>query len=137
MAKTEPRMFRVALEVAGAEKAHAFYSKLLGMEGRRVGGGRVYFDCGPVILALVDVAAGRKKPKPISQDLSLAVSDIEAVHSRARALRCLSKENVHGEKAGALVIAPMGRAVVLRRGPVRQRPLLRGREDPLHGPVTP
>ena len=108
MPNTVPRMFRVALEVAGAEKAHAFYSKLLGMEGRLVGGGRVYFDCGPVILALVDVASGRKKPKPISQDLYLAVPDIEAVHSRARALRCLSKEHVHGAKAGALVTRPWG-----------------------------
>jgi catechol-2,3-dioxygenase len=101
-------MFRVALEVAGAEKAHKFYSKLLGIEGRRVGGGRVYFDCGTVILALVDVAAGRRKPKPISQDLYFAVAEIEAAHSRARALRCLSKENVHGEKAGALVLRPWG-----------------------------
>ena len=108
MKKSVPLIFRVALEVASSEKAHSFYSKLLGLEGRRVGGGRVYFDCGQVILALVDVAAGRKKPKPISQDLYFAVPDVDAVHARAKALRCLSKEIVHGDRAGALVTRPWG-----------------------------
>jgi catechol-2,3-dioxygenase len=108
MKKRAPEVFRVALEVGSCAKAQTFYSKLLGMDGRRVGGGRVYFDCGSVILALVDVSAGRKKPKAISQDLYFAVPDVEAVHARARALRCLSKVSVHGDKAGALVTRPWG-----------------------------
>lgn len=103
-----PAIFRVSLEVAGSAKANAFHSKLLGIAGREVGGGRVYFDCGQVVLALVDVAAGGQKPKPIPQDVYFAVPDVEAFHARAKALGCLSKEDVHGESAGALATRPWG-----------------------------
>ncbi len=103
-----PTIFRVSLEVADSKKANRFYSTLLGIEGRLVGGGRVYFDCGPVILALVDVAAGKKKPRAMPQDVYLAVADVEAFHARAKKLRCLSKEDVHGAPAGALVERPWG-----------------------------
>ena len=103
-----PAIYRVSLEVADLRRANRFYSKLLGIEGRLVGGGRVYFDCGPVILALVDVSAGRKKPKPIAQDVYFAVPDVEAIHARAKSLRCLSKKDVHGAPAGALVERPWG-----------------------------
>jgi len=105
---TAPAIFRIAFEVADSKKAHRFYSKLLGIEGRLVGGGRVYFDCGPVILALVDVAAGKKRPKPAPQDVYFAVEDVGAIHARAKKLRCLSKEDVHGAPAGALVTRPWG-----------------------------
>lgn len=108
MPSNAPTIFRISLEVADSTRAHRFYSTLLGIEGRLVGGGRVYFDCGPVILALVDVAAGKKKPKPISQDVYFAVGDVEAIHARAKKLRCLSKEDVHGAPAGALVERPWG-----------------------------
>ena len=103
-----PTIFRVSLEVEYSKKANRFYSTLLGIEGRLVGGGRVYFDCGPVILALVDVAAGKKKPRAMPQDVYLAVADVEAFHARAKKLRCLSKEDVHGAPAGALVERPWG-----------------------------
>jgi catechol 2,3-dioxygenase-like lactoylglutathione lyase family enzyme len=103
-----PTIYRISLEVADSKRANRFYSKLLGIDGRLVGGGRVYFDCGPVILALVDVAAGRRRPRPISQDVYFAVPDVEACHARAKAMRCLSKEDVHGERAGALVKRPWG-----------------------------
>ena len=108
MPSLAPTIFRVSLEVADSKKANRFYSKLLGVEGRLVGGGRVYFDCGPVILALIDVALGRKKPKPISQDVYFAVPDVDAIHARAKTLRCLSKEDVHGAPAGALLERPWG-----------------------------
>jgi hypothetical protein len=108
MTNRAPSIFRVSLEVGSSEKAHAFYADLLGIAGRPVGGGRVYFDCGPVILALVDVSAGRKKPKPIAQDVYLAVPDVEAFHARAKKRRCLSKEDVHGAPAGSLVTRPWG-----------------------------
>lgn len=103
-----PVLFRVALEIAGLDAAAGFYEKLLAMEGRRVGGGRLYFDCGQIILALVDVAAGGKKPAPISQNVYFAVPDVEAVHSRADALGCLSTEKIHGASGGDLVKRPWG-----------------------------
>src|SRR5262249_13112118 len=105
---TAPVIFRVSLEVADSKKANRFYSKLLGIEGRLVGGGRVYFDCGPVILALVDVAAGKKKPKAMPQDVYFSVPDVEAYHARAKKMRCLSREDVHGAPAGSLVARPWG-----------------------------
>ncbi len=48
-----PKLFRIALQVADLDQASAFYSKLLDDQGRRIRGSRHYFDCGPVILALV------------------------------------------------------------------------------------
>jgi catechol 2,3-dioxygenase-like lactoylglutathione lyase family enzyme len=108
MGKRAPSIFRVALEVGSSDEANAFYSELLGIEGRLVGGGRVYFDCGSIILALVDVSAGGRKPKPIAQEIYFAVPDVEAVHSRAKGLRGLSKEDVHGESAGEVRTRPWG-----------------------------
>ena len=42
------------------------------------------------------------------QDVYLAVADVEAFHARAKKLRSLSNENVHGAPAGALVERPWG-----------------------------
>ena len=99
-----PRLFRVALEVGNGAKAAKFYERLLGVAGRAVGGGRHYFDCGGVIVALVEVA----EPEPAPENLYLAVSNLASAHARARSLRCLSKETVHGEPGGAIVRRPWG-----------------------------
>ncbi len=103
-----PKLFRIALQVADLDQASAFYSKLLDDQGRRIRGSRHYFDCGPVILALVDVTAGDLEPKPISDYIYFAVSDLEEVYERARAMNCLAKEDVHGSDAGAIVQRPWG-----------------------------
>jgi uncharacterized glyoxalase superfamily protein PhnB len=103
-----PKLFRVMLEVADLERAVVFYSKLLNIQGRILRGSRAYFDCGPVILALLDPTAGGMKPKPNPTDLYFAVENLEEVYERARALKCLSKEEVHGESAGEIVKRPWG-----------------------------
>lgn len=103
-----PRLFRVMLEVADLEKAVAFYSKLLGMEGRVLRGSRAYFDCGPVILAILDPTPGGIEPQPNSADVYFAVGDIDQIYARARELDCLSHEDVHGASAGELVNRPWG-----------------------------
>ena len=59
-----PKLFRVTLQVSDLDKAANFYSKLLDAKGRRIHGARHYFDCGAVILALVDPAGGGEKSKP-------------------------------------------------------------------------
>ena len=102
--KRGPVLFRVAVEVADAARAGRFYARLLGVKGRAVGGGRQYFDCGGVIVALVEVP----RPEPIAENLYFAVSNLAAVHARARAMRCLSRESVHGEPGGAIVRRPWG-----------------------------
>jgi predicted enzyme related to lactoylglutathione lyase len=97
------RLFRAIVPVSDLEKAANFYARLLATPGRAVGGGRHYFDCGDVILALLD----NKKP-PNGDYLYLAVADLEAVHARAEGLGCLSQETVHGASAGEMVRRPWG-----------------------------
>jgi len=102
-----PKLFRIALQVADLEQAAAFYSKLLDDEGIRIPrGSRHYYDCGPVILALVDQAAGGLEAKPIPDYVYFAVNNLEEVYERARELGCLSKEDVHDDKAGEIVTRP-------------------------------
>ena len=98
-----PKIYRVVLQVSDLEKALGFYAKLLGIKGRSVGGGRVYFDCGPVILALLDPG---KKPRIGADDIYFAVPDPEKYLARARKLGCLSKADVHGQPAASLVTRP-------------------------------
>jgi catechol 2,3-dioxygenase-like lactoylglutathione lyase family enzyme len=97
------RLFRIILEVGDLDRATEFYARLLGTEGRQVGGGRVYFDCGPMTLALLKP---EETPSPIPEYLYFAVDDVEAFHARAKDLDALSKESVHGESAAEIVVRP-------------------------------
>ena len=103
-----PKLFRVVLEVADLEEAVAFYSRLLGLEGRMQRGSRAYFDCGPVILAILDPTPGGLEPKPNSGDVYFAVKDIDQIYARASELNCLSHEGVHGVSGGEVVVRPWG-----------------------------
>ncbi|HET6201902.1 MAG TPA: VOC family protein [Planctomycetota bacterium] len=103
-----PSLFRVVLQVSDLDKAAEFYSKLLGVKGRRIHGARHYFDCGPVILALLDPSGGGEKPKPNPDYVYFSVKDVEKVHARAKELGCLSKEEVHEESGGEVVTRPWG-----------------------------
>jgi predicted enzyme related to lactoylglutathione lyase len=108
MAKAPP-LFRVILQVSDLDQAEAFYSKLLNDAGRRIPrASRHYIDCGPVILALVDVTAGGEQAKPLTDQIYFAVKDLEDVYAQARELGCLSTEDVHGESAGEIVVRPWG-----------------------------
>lgn len=105
-----PKLFRIALQVADLDQASAFYAKLLDDPGRRIPrGSRHYFDCGPVILALVDVATGAgQKPQAIPDYVYFAVSDLGQVYERAKSMNCLASEGVHGESGGEIVKRPWG-----------------------------
>src|SRR5512133_1246197 len=67
--KMAPPLYRIILQVDNLDKAEEFYGTLLGDRGRRIPrGGRHYIDCGPVILALVDVTGENTtdlKPQPL------------------------------------------------------------------------
>lgn len=103
-----PALFRVILQVPDLDKAAQFYSKLLDDEGRRIPrASRHYFDCGPVILALVDPTA-EEEAKPLPDYIYFAVGDLQKVYARARELRCLSTDDVHGDSAGEIVKRPWG-----------------------------
>lgn len=104
-----PKLYRVILQVSDIDKGADFYSKLLGTEGRRIRGGfRHYFDCGHVILALVDPSADEEKARANPDNIYFSVVDIEAVHDRAKELGCLSTDDVHGAPAGEIVKRPWG-----------------------------
>jgi catechol 2,3-dioxygenase-like lactoylglutathione lyase family enzyme len=103
-----PRIFRVTLEVASIDDAAAFYAKLLGVEGKRHPGARHYFDCGGVILAVIDPTKGGLTPTPGPKSLYFAVDDLDAVHARATALNALAAYKVHGEPAGKPIKRPWG-----------------------------
>lgn len=107
-----PPLYRIILQVDNLDKAEEFYGKLLGDRGRRIPrASRHYIDCGPVILALVDVngeGIPGLEPKPLPDYIYFAVSHVEAVYQRAQELQCLSTEDVHGESAGDLVKRPWG-----------------------------
>jgi predicted enzyme related to lactoylglutathione lyase len=100
-----PRLFRLILQVSDIERVSGFYATLLGVSARPVSVERHYFDCGPVILAIVDVG---KSAQPSPDYIYLAVDDIEAFYARAQGLGCLSQEDVHGASAGEIVTRPWG-----------------------------
>lgn len=112
-----PALFRVLLEVSDLRKAASFYDTLLGIDGRDAGGSRRYYDCGPVIVGLVDVGAGGQTPTPMPQDLYLAIEDLEAAYARAKKLDCLFGGDVHGDLAGEIAIRPWGERSFYARDP--------------------
>src|SRR5262245_56098566 len=77
-----PTFFRMNVEVGDLDKAEAGYSALFGVPGRRQAGSRVYFDCGPVTLQVVDVSSVRK-PHAVPKAVYFTVRDLDAVHARA------------------------------------------------------
>ena len=104
-----PSLFRINVEVGNLDDAARFYESLLGTPGRRQAGSRVYFECGPVTLQVVDVSAmGMGVPHPAAKALYFTVSDLDALFKRAQALGCLSQEMVHGVRGGAITVRPWG-----------------------------
>lgn len=105
---TAPKIFRITLEVSNLDEATAFYAKLMAIAGKRHPGARHYFDCGGVILAILDPTAGGMTPTPGPKSLYFAVDDVDAVHERATALNALAPFKVHGQPASDVITRPWG-----------------------------
>ncbi len=105
---TTPKLFRVTVEVGDLNDAEKFYASLLDMPGERHPGARHYFQCGGVILAILDVTQGGMNPISGTKGLYFAVDDIDAVHERAAALDALAPYQVHGQPAGQVIERPWG-----------------------------
>jgi catechol 2,3-dioxygenase-like lactoylglutathione lyase family enzyme len=102
-----PRIFRILIQARDLRESERFYEALLGVPGRRVARGRVYFDCGPVILGILDYSSAREKDRSLpTEAIYLATRDIEKIYRRARRLGCLSTQLLHGDPAD-----PAGRVV--------------------------
>jgi hypothetical protein len=72
-------------------------------------GSRHYFHCGPMILALVDVAKGiGETPQPTPDYIYFAVNNLEEIFERAKAMNCLCKDRYHDQQAGEIVMRPWG-----------------------------
>jgi predicted enzyme related to lactoylglutathione lyase len=102
-----PSLFRINVEVGNLDQAADFYCKLFGLVGRKQAGSRCYFTCGPVTLQVVDVSSVGK-PHPAAKALYFTVNDLDAIFERAKALGCLSKEDVHGVAGGGISVRPWG-----------------------------
>lgn len=105
--KDVPQFFRLNIEVGNLDSAISFYTRLLGVEGRKQAGSRCYFNCGPVTLQVLDVSAS-DTPHPAAKALYFTVNDLEAIFERAKALKCLSRESVHDAPGGGIVVRPWG-----------------------------
>jgi catechol 2,3-dioxygenase-like lactoylglutathione lyase family enzyme len=108
MSNDTPKLFRITVEVNGLDQAAAFYGKLLGVEGKRHPGARHYFDCGGVILAVIDVTQGGLTPTPGPKSIYFAVANVDAVHGRAAELGALAPYKVHGQPAADVIKRPWG-----------------------------
>ena len=105
--KEVPQLFRLNVEVGDLDKAIHFYSTLLGVEGRKQPGSRVYYECGPVTLQVVDVSSVGK-PHNSAKALYFTVKDLESIFERAKSLGSLSRESVHDAPGGGIVVRPWG-----------------------------
>jgi len=104
------KLFRVALQVGDLVKAGEFYAKLLDDPGIPIPrGSRHYFNCGPVILALVDVTKGAgDSPQPTPDYIYFAVNNLDEIFERAKSMNCLAPERYHDQNAGEIVKRPWG-----------------------------
>jgi catechol 2,3-dioxygenase-like lactoylglutathione lyase family enzyme len=105
---TAPKLFRVTIEVSDLEKATTLYSDLLATPGKRHPGARHYYDCGGVILAVLDVSRGGVPPTAGPKSMYFAVDDVAAVHARAQELGVLAPYQVHGQPAADVITRPWG-----------------------------
>jgi uncharacterized glyoxalase superfamily protein PhnB len=104
-----PKMFRIALQVGDLNQAGAFYAKLLDDPGIPIPrGSRHYFNCGPMILALVDVTKGGESPQATPDYIYFAVNNLEEVFERAKVLNCLANDRYHDQNAGEILKRPWG-----------------------------
>ncbi len=78
--------------VSDIDQAEAFYSRLLGIPGRRGSPGQHHFDCGGIILTCYDPRAeGESSDVPSAPyQVYFAVGDLEAVLERAKDAGCTS-----------------------------------------------
>ena len=102
--KDIPQFFRLNVESGNLDQAINFYTTLLGVDGRKQPGSRVYFECGAVTLQVVQV----ENPHTAAKALYFTVKDLESIFERAKSLGALSRESVHDAPGGGIVVRPWG-----------------------------
>jgi catechol 2,3-dioxygenase-like lactoylglutathione lyase family enzyme len=112
MSGRAPAIFRIFAPVTDLAKGIDFYQRLLNDDGRVIRGGRHYFDCGAVILAIVENSG-----PPVADHIYFAVPNLESIHTRAKELGCLETGEVHGASAGKMILRPWGERSFYVRDP--------------------
>ncbi|MCI4337457.1 MAG: VOC family protein [Thermoplasmata archaeon] len=111
-AKAAPAVFRILIPAKDLEASRQFYERLLGAPGRLVAGGRVYFDCGPVILGILNYSKVPAKDwSAPTEAIYFSTRDLAGLHARARELGALDTSLIHGDvknPAGEIVVRPWG-----------------------------
>jgi catechol 2,3-dioxygenase-like lactoylglutathione lyase family enzyme len=110
--RSGPAIFRLLLPARDLARSRAFYETLLGVKGRSVAPGRIYFECSGVILGILDYSRVRRADWPrVTESMYFAVGNLEAVFRRAKKLECLSGGLLHGDRAsplGKIRVRPWG-----------------------------
>ena len=107
-----PQIFRCLLPAKDLERSQRFYENLFKTRGRWAGGGRVYFDCGSVILGMGDYSRTGPGDRTImTEAIYFSAGNLEELHRRARKLGCLAPGLIHNDPAnpaGEIVLRPWG-----------------------------
>lgn len=93
------------------EESRSFYESLLGQPGMKISGGRHYFRCGSVVLAVYSPAGDGDRTTPHANfgHVYLAVDDLQAFFERATALGRLDPATGDGGlPMGAIAVRPWG-----------------------------
>lgn len=105
------QLFRVIIPAADIQASQAFYASLLDQPGMRISGGRHYFRCGSVVLAVYSPAGDGDPYAPRANfgHVYFAVDDLEGHFTRAQGLGCLvSKTGDGGLPMGEIATRPWG-----------------------------
>ena len=105
-------IFRIFIPVTDFDKALVFYQTLFAAEGRQIHAGRQYFDCGSVIMAVIE-----NDGTPIGDHVYFSVANLETWYTRAKELDCLEKTDMHGGPLGEIVRRPWGERSFYARDP--------------------
>jgi catechol 2,3-dioxygenase-like lactoylglutathione lyase family enzyme len=111
LAMTSVRLFRVILPVDDLERAVEFYRAVLADPGTRVSGGRHYFRCGDVTLAIYSPAGDHdpQVPRPNVEHVYFAVDDLEGAFARAESAGGLAEATGDGGlPMGRIAVRPWG-----------------------------
>jgi catechol 2,3-dioxygenase-like lactoylglutathione lyase family enzyme len=105
------QLYRVIIPAADIDASQAFYATLLDQPGMRISGGRHYFRCGAVVLAVYSPAGDGDRTAPHANfgQVYFAVDRLEAYYARAQGLGCLDPSTGDGGLAmGEIATRPWG-----------------------------
>lgn len=108
---SETTLYRVIMPAGDLEISSGFYSQLLGQAGMKVSGGRHYFRCGGVVLAVYSPAGDGDTTTPRANfgHVYFSVDDLDTYFARAQALGCLiSATGDGGLPMGEIALRPWG-----------------------------